>query len=238
MRSFRRHLVLAMTIPLGALVLAGCGGAGDSGDDASSDSAARAARAAEAAAEDRASAVAEATTDDESGDEEVAAPTPAALASKARYENLVRAYAPVSSRVDFLVAAETLRRDAVVSRAGEKIERQRFGAVRVEIGRMAPILRRSRPLVAAANATTADEQHVQALLLDAIDARLRALTELEAALDALGDERTPASEDEQLEDRWRASWDESLRDTRGATTTMVDAYAQQGLPPAPEDRLR
>lgn len=238
MPTLRRHPIPALLALIAVTMLGGCGGGGSGGDDAGGDAAARAARAGEASAEDRAAAVAEQTTRNDGDDVEVAAPTPAAVASQRRYEALVKAYAPVSSRVDFLVAAETLRQDAVVSGAGEELERERFGAVRLEIERMVPVLRRTRPRVAAAQVATADEQHVQTLLLQVIDSRLRALTELEAALDALGDERTPASADEKLEERWRASWDQSLRDARGATTTMVDAYAQQGLPPAPEDRLR
>jgi hypothetical protein len=144
----------------------------------------------------------------------------------------------VSRRVNFLVSAETLRQDAVLSRAGDKVELERFGAVRLEIGRMGRLLRQTRPRVAAAKVTTPDEQHVQDDMLAAIDARLRALTQLEVALDALGDDKVPASRDEELEDRWRASWDESLRLAREATTTMQDSRAMLGLEPGPEDGIR
>lgn len=175
--------------------------------------------------------------DEEDGDV-VVAPTPAAIASGHRLDALLVPYARVTKRVNFLVAAETLRADAVDSRAGEKVERERFGAVRVEIERMDSVLRAARPRVAAVSLVSVEERYVQGLMLSAIDARLRALAQLERTLDALADEDAAASEVEALEDRWQASWNESLRYAREATTSMQDARATMGLELAPEDRIR
>ena len=43
---------------------------------------------------------------------------------------------------------------------------------------------------------------------------------------------------EERTERWRASWDASLRATREATTTTQDALAELGLEPAREEALR
>lgn len=165
-------------------------------------------------------------------------PTRAAKAAGLRYDALVRAYSPVSDRVNYLVAAETLRADAVDAGAGEDIERERFGAVRIELDRMEEVLRTARPRVARVSVNDVDQQHVQRLMLAAIDARLRALRELELALDALGEEDAPDTEVEALVDAWQASWGTSLRHAREATTSMQQARAMLALPPALEESIR
>jgi hypothetical protein len=176
--------------------------------------------------------------DVEEDEDAVVTPTPAALASKARLERLVAQYAPVTRRVNFLVTAETLREDAVASGAGETLERYRSGPVRIELRRMERVLQQARPRVAEVAVLTVAEKSVQALMLEAIDARLRALDELELALDAHAAEDTPDSEVERLDEQWRASWDESLRAAREATTAMQLERARLGLEPGPEDGIR
>lgn len=179
------------------------------------------------------------TTPEPTIDEDAAVvPTRAAKAAGLRYDALVRAYSPVSDRVNYLVAAETLRADAVDAGAGEDIERERFGAVRIELDRMEEVLRTARPRVARVSVNDVDQQHVQRLMLAAIDARLRALRELELALDALGKEDAPDTEVEALVDAWQASWETSLRHAREATTSMQQARALLALPPALEESIR
>lgn len=178
------------------------------------------------------------TTLPEAEPEEAPRPTPSAIAAGKRYERLVAAYTPVSVRINFLVAAETLRQDAVDSGAGEDVERERFGAVRVEVVRMREVLRRAAPRVARSPVGDADEQHVQQLMLTAIRARLRALAQLERALDALASDRVPDSRAQALVDLWRSTWDVSLRAAREATTSMQDARARLGLEPALEESIR
>jgi hypothetical protein len=171
-------------------------------------------------------------------EDEVVSPTPAARAAGARFDALVHEYTPVTNRVNYLVTAETLREDAVASGAGEKVEFERFGAVRIEILRMAKVLRSARPKVAALTVTSPAQRHVQDLMLEAIDSRARALRELERALTALGAEDAPKSETEALEDRWHASWDASLRAAREATPTRQESRAMLALEPAAEDGIR
>lgn len=165
-------------------------------------------------------------------------PTRAARAAGNRYDQLVRAYAPVSVRINFLVTAETLRADAVESGAAEAVEVERFGSVRLEIERMRPVLRRARQAVASVAVNGPDQQHVRDLMLAAIDARMRALGEHEVALGALANEEAPDSQVDALVDAWQASWDESVRYARDATTAMQDARARLGLSPALEESIR
>lgn len=171
-------------------------------------------------------------------DDAAVAPTPTALADGRRFDALVNAYAPVSERVNFLVAAETLRADAVAAGAGEQVEVERFGIVRVEILRMKLILEGARPKVEDVAVDSVDQQHVQDLMLAAIDVRLTALGEFTVALRALGDPEAPDSRVDQLVERWQGSWASSLRHAREATTAMQDARARLRLQPAPEESIR
>lgn len=171
-------------------------------------------------------------------DEDVdAVPSPAAIAQGRRFDALVAAYAPVSARVNFLVAAETLRTDGVESGAGADVELERTGAVRVEVNRMRGILRAARPRVSAVPLTSDVQRRVQRHMLDAIDARIRSLAQLDAALDAVAAE-LPDRVVEARFDAWRSSWDASLRAARTATTVMQSARADLGLVPAPEESIR
>lgn len=164
-------------------------------------------------------------------------PTPAAIAQGARFDALIAAYAPVSARVNYLVTAETLRRDAVESGAGADVELERTGSVRVEVTRMRRLLRATRPRVVDVQLTSGIQRRVQRHMLDAIDARLRSLDQLDAALDSVAG----ALPDRTVEQRfrtWRSSWDDSLRAARTATTALQAARAELGLAPAPEESIR
>lgn len=176
-------------------------------------------------------------TEDDDASQPVS-PSRQAIAAGRRFEALVAAYTPVSTRINFLVAAETLRRDAVESAAGDDVERERFGAVRVEIVRMRVVLDQSRPRVAAVAVTDTDQQHVKDLMLAAIDARRRALARLEVALDHLGGVEEPDARASLLIERWEEGWNESLRLAREATTRMQDARARLRLAPALEESIR
>ncbi len=220
-----RHIVAIALVLLLALLTAACG----------DDSATPSEPAAPAGGDAAASSEPEDQPDDESTDEAV--PTAAQQAAGRGLERLAKAFAPVSARINFLVTAETLRADAVDSNAGDEIERERAGVVRIEIDRMQDVLASARPRVAAVPVSTTAQQQVQQLLLEAIDARSRAMTELVAALNAVG----AGMGDRVVEERfsmWEASWDASLRATREATTTVQDARADLGLAPAPEEQLR
>ncbi len=164
-------------------------------------------------------------------------PTRAARAAARRFDALVTTYAPVSARVNFLVTAETLRRDAVESGSGEAVELERTGQVRVELRRMRDVLAAARPNVAGANVSSEQQRQLQRLLLAAIDARLRSLVELDLALDAIAAELADSVVDERY-DAWDASWNESLRAAREATTMLQDRRAQLGLEPALEESIR
>lgn len=164
-------------------------------------------------------------------------PTRAARAAALRFDALVTTYAPVSARVNFLVTAETLRRDAVESGSGEAVELERTGQVRVELRRMRDVLAAARPNVAGANVSSEQQRQLQQLLLAAIDARRRSLVELDLALDAIAAELADSVVDERY-DAWDASWNESLRAAREATTMLQDRRAQLGLEPALEESIR
>ncbi len=228
MRFAARHVHFALLL-LMAGVVAGCGA-----DDPSPPRDSRDAAPATTGADE---GDVSATTEDPGAVDEDAPPTPAQLAVGRGFERLAAAYAPVSARINFLVAAETLRADAVDANAGDDIEEARAGVVRIEAERMKDVLATARPKVAAVPVRTEAQQQVQQLLLEAIDVRTRAMGELLAAIQAqgrgLGD-----SVIEARTETWRASWDASLRATREATTTTQDARAVLGLEPAREEALR
>lgn len=229
MRFATPHVLLPVLLLLLAGAAAGCGGdrpvsAGESRDAAPAKTGAG-------------EVEVPATIDEPDATDEDAPPTPAQLAVGRGFERLATAFAPVSARINFVVAAETLRVDAVDANAGDDIEEARAGVVRIEAERMKDVLAAARPDVAAVPVRTEAQQQVQQLLLEAIDVRTRAMGELLAAIQAqgqgLGDsvitERTAT---------WRASWDRSLRATREATTTTQNARAALGLEPAREEALR
>ena len=235
MRIAARHAVLSALVLLIAGIVAGCGDDGPAPRGESRD--------APAASDGVGEGEAPAGTDEPEGTgepdvaDEDAPPTRAELAVGAGLDRLAKAYAPVSARINFLVAAETLRADAVDADAGDEIERERAGVVRIEAERMKDVLAAARPKVAAVPVRTQAQQQVQQLLLEAIDVRARAMGELLAAIQAQG----RGLGDSIVEERtatWRASWNESLRATREATTITQDARAELGLEPAREEALR
>lgn len=179
-----------------------------------------------------------ATTDDTSDAGKDEPPTQLEIAAGARYDALIAAYAPVTARVDFLTAAETLRADAVESGASSDIEKERSGVVKIEVVRLGKVLRAARPKVAAAAVDDEQQRRVRTLMLTAIDRRLEALRELSTMLAAVPDDTVGDSEVRRLRDQWRGSWDAALRAARDATTVMQDARAELGLEPALEESIR
>lgn len=241
MHSVVRHVRTVLLVAMAAAILGGCGG----GDDAPEPGVAPDTPAAKTDAGGEGAkpgADGEPDTEPEPDAEsdprdEDAPPTPAQLAIGAGLDRLAAAYAPVSARINFLVAAETLRADAVDADAGDAIEVRRTGVVRIEAERMKDVLAAARPKVAAVPVRTEAQQQVQQLLLEAIDVRARAMVELQAMIQAQGQ----GLGDSIIEERnatWRASWDASLRAAREATTTTQDARAELGLEPAREEALR
>jgi hypothetical protein len=169
-----------------------------------------------------------------------AAPTtnPAvALATGRKLDALNRAYAPVTARVNFLVAAEVLWRDAIANDAPVNVQRDRAGAVRLEALRMAPILVRSQRAVRVQVQAQPEAREVQTLLLRAIANRSLALERLDAVLDASS---TGSNDDDvdTLNDAYRSSWDAAARSAREATDAVQELRASLGLEPAPEGALR
>ena len=167
-----------------------------------------------------------------------ARPGRVALARGRELDALVDAYAPVTTRASFLIAAETLRRDAIVDDAPSATIAERAGAVRLELRRSAAALATARRKVAAQPAVSPPARRLQALLLAGITARERSLVELKALLDADGSSTTTDERRATLRTTWRASWDASVRAARQATTTMQDARAAIGLDPGMEDSIR
>ena len=154
-----------------------------------------------------------------------------------RLDALVVAYSPISARINFLVSADTLRTAAVDSSAGVDVELERTGLVRVEIGRMRTVLAAARPKVAGVRASSNVQRRLQRLMLRAIDSRQLALDQLEFALDGVAGKLGDRVVDERF-DRWRVSWNESLRAAREATTLLQDERARIGLEPSPEESIR
>lgn len=175
--------------------------------------------------------------DADGGDEPSPAPTPAAIAERRVLDRLAAAFAPVSARVNFVVTAETLRVDAVDGNAGDDVERERAGVVRIEVERMRTVLGAARPKVAAVPVRSTAQQRVQQLLLEAIDARIRAMGELDAVLDAVSRDLGDTVVEERT-DAWQASWQAAYRAARDATTITQARRAELGLEPAAEEALR
>lgn len=218
------HLVVVL---VAALVTSGCG---------TSD---RATPATSTNERSTATAPVEAADTEGDGDEDdIVTPTAASLAYDRRTGQLVAAYAPVSDRVNFLVTAETLRADAVEAGAGEAVELERAGAARVEARRLLGVLVVARPKVAVVKLAGVDEEQVRDLMLAAIDSRIAALREFQVALAALGSDDIGDTERDALVDQWRATWDESVKYAREATTAMQDDRARLGLEAAPEESVR
>ncbi len=212
-----RHLP---AITIACLLAAGCGSSGSDTDGAATTQ-----------VDDPAAAVADPDAD------AAVVPIRQARAVERRLNALAVAFAPVTARINYLVAAETLRADAVASGADEATELERTGVVRVELRRMRDVLEQARPKVAAAAVSSSVEQYVRGRLLEAIDARLRAVSLHESALDGLAGDVGDTMVDARFA-AWRSAWGESLRATREATTAMQDELVRVGRPPAPEESFR
>lgn len=208
---------------MGALVLSACGGSSEPGPGGTTASEPDTPQSFE--------------LDDDDRDVMPAVAPARAAAIRRRLDALVAAYKPVSARINFLVSAETLRKDAVGSGAGEAIELERTGAVRVELRRMRSVLGDARSAIADVQVGSDVQQRIQRLLLQAVDFRLRSLGQLEAALDGLAGEVGDSEIDARFE-AWEESWDASLRAAREATTALQDERARVGLDPAPEESFR
>jgi hypothetical protein len=169
--------------------------------------------------------------------DEAVVPAARAAAIGRRLDALVASYAPVTARVNFLVAVEALRQDAVDSRAGEAIELERTGAVRLELRRMRALLQRTRPRLLDVQVDNEAQQQVRQSMQNAIDARLRAVEQLELALEARATE-VGATIVDQHHAAWRDAWGESVRAAREATTAMQVERARVGLESGPEDSIR
>jgi hypothetical protein len=154
-----------------------------------------------------------------------------------RLDALLAAYAPVTARVNYLVSAETLRQDAIDSRAGQVIELERTGAVRLELRRMRALLQRTRPRLLDVQVDDEAQQQVRQSMQRAIDARLRAIEQLELALEGRAAEVGATIVDQHFA-AWRDAWGESVRAAREATTAMQVERARVGLEPGPEDSIR
>lgn len=226
----RAAALLALAL-MAAVIASGC----DVGDD---DGGTR-----RAAPETPTSTASDAATKRDDADDaaEPAERTPAqareAIATGRALDQLAAVYGPVSARINFLVAADTLRRDAIETKADDAVLRERAGAVRVEVRRMRPLLVTAQRGLARLVAARPGVRRVQASLMAATAARLRALDRLEAVLDAEGDELSNGEVDD-LDTEFRIAWDESLRATREATTEVQEVRAALGLDPAPEEALR
>ena len=214
----RDRVVFGLVVVVACMILGGCGGAESPVTESSTPRA----------------PAAEAATDANSGD----VMSQAARAAGQRFNVLVAVYAPVSRRINFLVAAETLRADAVASGASRATELERSGVVRIEAGKLRRVLRFVRPRVAAVAVLDPAQRAMQLSMLQALDSRSRAVSRLIAALDAISEGAEGDTVTEQRLDDWQASWDESLRAARAATNTMQDARAELGLEPAPEESIR
>ncbi|MCW2920976.1 MAG: hypothetical protein JWL76_850 [Thermoleophilia bacterium] len=228
MRPALRNLRAAVFVVLVACVVAACGG--DEGAETTPGSTATTPEGGTATANDG-------STEDTRSEDEDLPPTAADVAAGRGLARLAKAFAPVSARINFLVTAETLRADAVEADAGEKVEGERAGRARIEAVRLQGVLAKARPRVAAVPVRTVAQQQVQQLLLEAIDVRTRATNELLGAIRARGSGLGDSVVKERFA-TWRASWDESIRATREATTTTQEALAELGLPPAREEALR
>lgn len=218
----------------GVLVLAGCGTDGSAADGGTSSAAASAST---RTGEDRATRIGTSGGDTNGPAADGSDATAASRALEQRFTALEQAYAPVTGRVSFLVAAETLRADAVDAGAGADVVAERAGSVRVEIRRLASVLARAHAAVRARRVSTGSiDADVRLLMLRAIDQRQLALRRLDSLLDAAA--ATTGAVDPALTERWRAAWDGSVRAAREATTRMQDARAEAGLPAGREDAVR
>lgn len=174
--------------------------------------------------------------DDAASDEPV--PTRMQIGMGRRLDALVLAYRPVTLRMNYLVAAVQLRDDAVDGDASKAVVTERSGAVRVELRRLESVLTAARLQVARRSVATGPDRQLQRLLLAGIDARARAVRELERSLDVDADPEVGDTERTAADRTWRASWNDAVRFARTAMTLQQEARESANLEPAREDSLR
>lgn len=176
------------------------------------------------------------------GRDDATTPSARAVAVGRRLDRLVAAYAPVSGRVSYVVAAETLRVDLGDARDDPDTEAERAGVVRLEIERGLPLLARARALLLRQPLATPAERRIVALLLRSIDARASALRGLQSSLDAVASEGGPRDVGDLERTRralsWREQWETSVGAARHAMTATQDARERIGLEPASEVSFR
>jgi len=215
-------VVLLGLVGLTGLIVAGCGDSADAPPRAT-----------------RTTPERPATTPAEVGNPvDTSAPTRQALALGRRLDAIAATYAPVSMRVNYLVAAETLRSDALSGSVTDEVMAERAGAVRVEIQRMRPLVARARAKVAVGIVVTPVERRVRDELITALDQRTRALVLLERVLDSQADPRVGDSQRAFETTAWLDAWGRSIAAARAATTAAQDLRGTAGLDPAPEEALR
>ncbi|MCW2974142.1 MAG: hypothetical protein JWN72_2415 [Thermoleophilia bacterium] len=222
-----RPLILAVVLAL-ACVLTGCGG-GEGDAPATTTSTARSASPDTSATDD----------DAPSGDETPPATLgSAAVARGAQLDALLDAYAPVTTRASYVIAAETLRTHARSADASAAQVQAYAGAVRLELQRTSAVLAAAQSAVRAQATPDPSVRRLQQLMLGAIRARVEAVADLRRLLAADANPETPHDRRVVLRDAWHADWDASVRAARDATSSMQDARDAVGLEPAPEDGIR
>lgn len=184
--------------------------------------------------------------DDADAPERSGAPSPkqarAVIAIGRSLDDVADAYAPVSVRVSFLVAADTLRRYAIEGDRDAALVRARTGAVRVEITRTRALLARSARVLSQLSIRDFRVRRIRAQLLTAITDRTTALDRLLIVLEAQADPRSSDDPEhlsvEDAERAFRTSWDASVRAARDATAANQALREALGLEPAPEEAFR
>jgi hypothetical protein len=149
---------------------------------------------------------------------------------------LEAAFKPASSRINFVVAAETLRQAAIESPDNEAAIVTRSGVLRIEIRRYRVAATQAKTRLVAAAPSNDAAVRVRDDLQLAIAARVRAIFRMQQMLDAAAQRDNERAA--RLAVEWRSFWDESLRLTRSATTKGQAARAQSGLEPAEEGAFR
>ena len=160
---------------------------------------------------------------------------------RVRVAALVDAYAPVTSGVYAIEAANILRDDA--EQAGVRAETYlaRLRTEQARVREYQQVLKQAAPAVRGAQVQTPLELAVQSRLLRAIEARGEALTSLEQVLgqrtsaDGSGGDTTRGAT---LEEQWESSWNEAYRHAREATTLLQHEYSRLDLEPLTEDAIR
>ncbi|MCW2960324.1 MAG: hypothetical protein JWM25_897 [Thermoleophilia bacterium] len=225
-----RHPALLALLCAGLLLLTACGGTETKRSDDSASTAPEATTTVEPDAD--------LATDDEPPTDGEPVPTRMQIGLGRRLDALVLAYRPVTLRMNYLVAAVQLRDDAVDGDASKAVITERSGAVRVELRRLQSVLTAARVQVARRSIATGPDRQLQQLLLAGIDARARAVRELEVSLNVDADPEVGDTDRTAADRTWRASWNDAVRSARTAMTLQQDTREAANLEPAREDSLR